>query len=341
MNTSQRKNDHIHYVLDDRVDNRRYSNEFDTIQLEYQSLPEIDFASVDTSIELHGKKLFAPIIIGSMTGGTEKAKVLNQRLAKAAEICQIGMALGSQRIQIENHSCENHFSVKLGAPNLPFLFANIGAVQLNYGVSNADLQYIVESVNADALFFHTNPLQETLQTEGNTNFSELIKKIEEIVTCFEVPIFLKDIGCGISESFARKIAHLSISGIEVAGLGGTSWAIIESLRSPESIESLGETFRFFGISTVQSLKNCQKHLKSKTIIASGGLRNGLDVAKAIILQADLAAFARPFLLAAEISTDAVVDRIQRIIRELKIAMFCLGISNINELKKMKIFNRGM
>lgn len=339
-NQEDRKNSHIRICLDENVDYySNASNGFAFYNLEHDALPEIKKSEIDLSVELLGKKLRAPLLVGAMTGGTERAAELNRRLAAAAEKCGVGFALGSQRKMLEDDSTVSTYAAREWAPKLPLLIGNIGAVQLNYGVGASELRKMVESVGCDALNFHLNPLQEAIQPEGDTNFSGLVSKISDAIPKVGVPVLLKEVGAGLSEATLKKIVALPIAGVETAGAGGTSWSKIESLRTADPIQrATGELFATWGIPTADSVIACRKFLPGKIVIASGGIRNGMEIAKALVLGADAAALALPILKAAEQSIELAVQAIEQIIEELRVAMFVTGSSSVTELKKKRILS---
>lgn len=332
-----RKDSHLSICLEQDVDFSVHGvSSFEAFRFEHDALPELNFSEISLETEVLGKKLAAPLIIGAMTGGTEKAAEMNRRLAKAAESCGVGFALGSQRKMLgtsQGSIARESFQVKKHAPKLPLLFGNLGAVQLNYGVTLEEVLELIDQVQADAFNFHLNPLQEAIQPEGDRNFSNLIQTLENMIQKLPVPIFLKEVGSGISEKTARKIKHLHLAGIETAGSGGTSWSKIESLRTEHAIQrSTGELFAQWGTSTPESILICRKELPTLTLIGSGGIRNGLEVAKALALGADAAAIALPILKAAEQSEEAAVQAIEQILNELKTTLFITGLTSIAELK---------
>ncbi len=333
-----RKNSHIDICLKDSVDySGAAQSSFSQFRFEHDALPEVDKKSIDLSITLFGKKLAAPLIIGAMTGGTDKALEINQRLAVAAEHCGVGMALGSQRKMLEDNSVTRSYDVRKFAPRLPLLFGNLGAVQLNYGVGLKEVQKLIDLVSCDAFNFHLNPLQEAIQPEGDTNFSGLVSKLQNMVPRLSVPCLFKEVGSGISEATALKIRSIPVAGVETAGSGGTSWSKIESLRTQNSIQkSTGELFAQWGVPTAESVQICRKVLSDKVVIASGGIRNGIEIAKAIALGADAAATALPILKAAEKSVEAAEEKILELIEQLRTAMFVTGCKNIADLKKTKL-----
>ncbi len=326
---SQRKSQHIEVCLNGE-DVDRQSNQWNDIKLTHRALPELDFNAVDTSTEFLGKTLAFPFLISSMTGGRSgNLAKINQRLAEAAEICGVAMAVGSQRVQMEDDGAENSFSLRQFAPTT-VLIGNVGAVQLNYGFGIKECEKAVKTLQADGLYFHLNPLQEIIQTAGDVDFSDLASKIKAISNELSVPLLVKEVGAGLSTKDVEKLIDANVAVIDFAGTGGTSWSRVESHRSPEN-ESLGILFQDWGISTVDCLKQNHHLCTEQTFIASGGLRNGLDLAKSIILGAKLGGFALPLLEPATISTDAVVTKINQIKKEFQTAMFLLGCKTVDEL----------
>ena len=308
--------------------------------LEYDALPELDLDDVDLSVQILGKHLRAPILIGALTGGTARTGELNGRLARAAARVGAGMALGSQRAMIERPSCTPTFDVRRTAPDLRLLLGNIGAVQLNYGLSLDAIVRAVEAVRADGLVFHLNPLQEAIQPEGDTKFSGLQARLAAAIPSLPVPCLVKEVGHGISPKTAAKLAGLPIAGIETAGVGGTSWARVESRRSPPGSpsETAGRQLAGFGIPTAAAVRACRAAFGDRLVIASGGIRTGLDAAVALALGADAVALARPLLVAAADSEDAVVQELERIIAELKIVCFCTGAADLRALRSVRVFS---
>jgi isopentenyl-diphosphate Delta-isomerase len=325
-----RKAEHIRLALEERM--QLGVNYFDEYHFEHAALPEIDFDDIDIGVDFLGRRLAAPLLVSSMTGGTEAAGLINRNLAAGAERTGIAVGVGSQRKALEDPAKADTFKVREVAPSVPLL-ANLGAVQLNYGLGARECLQAVEMIGADALILHLNPLQEAIQPEGQRNFAGLLPKIGEVVRALPVPIVVKEIGCGISAATARALAGQGIRIIDTAGVGGTSWARIEAERAGDL--DLGEVFAGWGIPTPLSIREVRS-VGGLTVIASGGLRNGIDVAKALALGADLAGMAYPFLQAATESPERVVDKVQRIVLELKICMFCLGVKNVGELRHARL-----
>ena len=325
-----RKAEHIRLALDSRM--QLGGSWWDEYRFGHAALPEIDLVEVDTSVEFLGRRLSAPLLISCMTGGTEIAGRINRNLAAAAEATGVAVGVGSQRKALEDPEKADTFRVREAAPTAPLL-ANLGAVQLNYGMGVAECRDAVEMIGADALVLHLNPLQEALQPEGQCDFSGLLPKIGNVVRGVGVPVVAKEVGSGLSESAARALAGVGVRILDTAGTGGTSWARIEAARSGEL--DLGELFAGWGIPTPLSILEVRR-VDGVTVIASGGLRNGLDLAKALALGADLGGMAYPFLAAATESPEKVADKVRRIVRELKICMFCLGVKTIAGLRTVEL-----
>ena len=334
----RRKDAHIDIVLSKSVGGPGPALGFGHYTLEYDALPEVNLSEVDLHAEVLGKKLRAPIVIGAMTGGTDRTKKINKILALAAERTGIGMALGSQRAMIEHPEVTSSFAVREAAPDLPLLLGNIGAVQVNYGVGSQEIRAIVEAVGADALNFHLNPLQEAIQPEGDTNFAGIQRRLNENIPEIPVPCLFKEVGAGISMKTAAKLAKLPIAGIEVAGTGGTSWAAVESYRSAagSSRAEIGQRLAGFGVPTPQSILHCRRALGDRVVVASGGLRCGMDMAVSLALGADLVAMAKPFLEAAQDGVERVVDTIESLILELQIICFCTGVTHVRDLRNVQV-----
>jgi isopentenyl-diphosphate delta-isomerase len=328
-----RKAEHIRLALD--AGNQAGGSFFDEYAFEHHALPEIALDEIDLSVEFLGKRIEAPLLVSCMTGGTEAAGEINRNLARAAEDLRIALGVGSQRKALEDPLQAASFQVRDLAPSIPLL-ANLGAVQLNYGYGIAECRAAVEMIDADALAFHLNVLQEAIQPEGDTDFSSLLPKLGGIARELEVPVIAKEIGCGISGDTARALAEQGIRIIDTAGLGGTSWARIEARRA-DDVE-IGELFADWGIPTPVSIQEVAA-VPGVTVIGSGGIRNGLDAAKAIALGAHLVGAAYPLLKPATVSTEAVIERVGRIVDELRIAMLCVGTRTIDELRHVDLLKR--
>ncbi|MEN4013372.1 MAG: type 2 isopentenyl-diphosphate Delta-isomerase [Bellilinea sp.] len=327
-----RKADHIRINLEEDVLSG-HTTGLERLIFLNEALPELDLSCVDTGLDLFGKHLSAPLLISSMTGGTELAGQINQRLAEAAQRKQIALGLGSQRAALEHPVQQVSFQVRRFAPDI-LLFANLGAVQLNYGYGIDHCRRIVEMVEADALFLHLNPLQEALQPEGDVNFSNLLNKIEAVCRQLPIPVVAKEVGWGISAGTARRLVNAGIAAIDVAGAGGTSWSQVEMYRiSDPSRARIASAFRGWGIPTAQAVRQVHAALPDLPVFASGGLRNGVDIAKSIALGATLGGMASPFLKAAVTSTEEVTALIGEISATIQICMFACGAENLQKLRQ--------
>ena len=331
----QRKADHIKINLEQDV-RSALSSGLEKYRFNHEALPELDLERIDTTLSLFGKKINSPILISSMTGGTDAAKTINMRLAEAAQECGVAMGVGSQRAAIEHPEQAETFQVRKAAPDI-LLFANLGAVQLNYSYGIDQCRQAVDMIEADALILHLNPLQEAVQDAGDVNFAGLAKKIEEVCKNIKVPVIAKEVGWGISERTAKLLADCGVSAIDVAGAGGTSWSQVEMHRAPDEFtRQLAGTFVGWGIPTSDSILNVKKAVPNMTIFASGGIKDGLDIAKCIALGATLGGMAGPFLKAAAISNENVVEMIKLTMRQIEVTMFTAGVGRLEGLKVGKL-----
>ncbi len=329
--TGSRKTDHIRINLDEDV-RSGLTTGLEGWRFTHEALPEIDLNSIDLSTTLFGSQLRAPILISSMTGGTEEAKSINFRLADAAQEMGIAMGLGSQRAAIEHPETASTFQVRKVAPDI-LLFANLGAIQLNYGYDIDECKRAVEMVEANALCLHLNALQEAVQPEGDTNFAGLLIKIERVCRSLEVPVIAKEVGWGISGETAKRLKNVGIAAIDAAGAGGTSWTQVEMHRAENPSQALlASAFLEWGIPTAASIQQVGLATPDIPVFASGGIRTGLEIAKCIALGAKLGGMAGPFLKAAAQSTEEIIQTIQEVKREIQITMFATGTSQLSDLK---------
>jgi isopentenyl-diphosphate delta-isomerase len=330
--TSARKADHIRINLDEDV-RSGLTTGLERFHFTHQALPELNLQDIDLKSVLFNRQMNAPILISSMTGGTDQAGLINRTLAEAAQETGIALGLGSQRAAIENPDLQSTFQVRQFAPDV-LLLANLGAVQLNYGYSFKECQAAVDMIDADALILHLNPLQEAVQPEGDGNFAGLLRKIEAVCENLTVPVIVKEVGWGFSEQTASQLAAVGVSAIDVAGAGGTSWTQVEMHRTSDPYQArLAAAFIDWGIPTTQALLNVSKAAPRVTIFASGGIRDGIDIVKCIALGASLGGMAGPFLKAANDSLETTVDTIRLIQKQIQVAMFAAGAANIDQLKQ--------
>lgn len=337
--TQTRKADHIRICLNEDVQFDQITNGLERYRFTHCCLPEINRREIDISTRFLGKTLGAPLLISSMTGGTQQAQTINFRLAQVAQEYQLAMGVGSQRVAVENPQVADTFAVRSLAPDI-LLLANLGAVQLNYSYGLDECLRVVELLAADALILHLNPLQECIQTNGDTNFRGLLDKINKLCNELPVPVIAKEVGNGISAPMAQKLLEAGVSAIDVAGAGGTSWAKVESERALNLKQRrLGQTFADWGLPTADCITSIREIAPDIPLIASGGLRNGLEVAKAIALGADLAGLAFPFLQAASESTEAVDELVQLLIAEITTVLFCTGNVNLSQLKQSGVLQK--
>ncbi|MEW6582786.1 MAG: type 2 isopentenyl-diphosphate Delta-isomerase [Actinomycetota bacterium] len=330
--TGARKADHLRIVLEEDVAGAGITTGLERVRFVHQALPEIDLADVDTSTTLLGRPLAAPLVISCMTGGVARGGEINRVLASAAQEAGVAMGLGSQRAALDDPALARTFAVRDVAPDVPLL-ANIGAAQLGAADAVAMCRRVVDMAQADALVIHANPLQEALQPEGTTAFAGLLDRIGEVAAALPVPVIVKEVGWGIAENVARELAARGVAGVDVAGAGGTSWSEVERRRIHDPVMArAAEAFRDWGIPTVDCVLGCRRALPDGIVIASGGLRTGVDVAKCIALGADAAALAAPLLHAAVAGRDAVRDALAVLIAGLRIAMFSVGAPTVTELR---------
>ncbi len=334
--TESRKADHIRINLEENVTFPRLTTGLEKYRFMHQAIPEIDLASVDTQVTLFGKTLAAPLLISSMTGGTQLAERLNRNLAEVAQTNNIAMGLGSQRAAVEDDALAISYRLRDIAPDV-LLFANIGVIQLNYGYGINEYRRAVEMADADALILHFNVLQEAVQPEGDTNWSNLLPKIEQVCTNLEVPVIAKEVGWGFSEDNVRALANAGVSAIDVAGSGGTSWSEVEYYRAPTSFHArVAASFADWGIPTSDAIRYASKGAPDLPIFASGGLRDGIDIAKCIALGAVLGGMAGPFLKAADQSIEQANQFTREVIAQLRIAMMCSGVQTLAELQTVEL-----
>ncbi len=332
LETQRRKADHIRVCLEQDVQCQTLTTGLEKYHFSHCCLPELDWADLDVTTTFLGKPLGAPLLISSMTGGTEQAQLINTRLAVIAQQYGFAMGVGSQRVAVESPATMPTFSMRRYAPDC-LLFANLGAVQLNYGYGVAECQRAVDALEADALILHLNVLQESVQTRGDRNFKGLLSKIADLCDRLPVPVIAKEVGNGIAAPMAVKLMDAGIAAIDVAGAGGTSWARVEGGRAADPRQRrLGQTFGDWGLPTAECVTQIRAIAPDIPLIASGGIRNGLEVAKAIALGADLVGLAHPFLLAANESEASLAALADWLTEELKTVLLCTGLPKVADLK---------
>ncbi|NLX11612.1 MAG: type 2 isopentenyl-diphosphate Delta-isomerase [Chloroflexi bacterium] len=334
--TERRKDEHIRINLEEQVQFPRLTTGLEHYRFMHQAVPELDLAEIDSGTVIFGKRLNSPILISSMTGGTERAQNINRVLAEAAQEARIAMGLGSQRAAIEDAGLAATYDVRAVAPDIP-LFANLGAVQLNYGYGIDQCRRAVEMIEADALILHFNVLQEAVQPEGDGNFRGLLGKVEAICRQLEVPVIAKEVGWGFSPDAVRRLADAGVAAIDVAGAGGTSWSEVEYYRAPNAQHAnVARAFADWGIPTADAIRYAREAAPDLPVIASGGLRDGIDIAKCVALGATLGGIAGPFLKAADSGLDAARKLIWELSTQIRIAMFASGAADIAALQNMPL-----
>jgi isopentenyl-diphosphate delta-isomerase len=324
-----RKRRHIDVCLSEAVDYQTVTTGLESYRLPYNALTQTDLRSVDLSTDFLGARLRAPVLIGSMTGGAELSGTINRNLAVAAQQLGVGMMLGSQRIMLDNGAASTSFSVRDVAPDV-LLIGNIGLAQLD-GLVVPDLVKALDRVGANALAVHTNPLQEAIQHGGDTDFSGSISRLRDIAGSIGYPVILKEVGHGIGAAAAAELVDCPIAAVDVAGAGGTSWARVEQFVRYGEIRypALAE----WGIPTAEALLEVRHTLPDLPIVASGGIRSGMDAAKVLAMGADAVAVARPLLAPAIESPAAVVDWLQRFIDELLVCLHGCGAGDLAAVRR--------
>ena len=333
--TQKRKKEHLEICLDTASVTSGSGTGLDRYRFVHNALPELDLDEIELGTTFLGKRLKAPMLISSMTGGFDLARKVNRNLAAAAQELGIAMGVGSQRVAIEEPSAAASFQVRDVAPDI-LLLSNLGAVQLNYGYTVEQCRRAVAMIGADGLILHLNVLQEAVQPEGNRNFKGLTEKIATVCRELNLPVVAKEVGNGISVEVAKRLSGAGVAAIDVAGRGGTAWSAVEARRATQQGKPYNATFTDWGIPTEEALVSVRHALPDLPLIASGGIRTGVDIAKAIALGADIAAFGQPLLAAALESSAKVVEFIGGIIHELKVSMLCVGAANLQALRRTSL-----
>ena len=339
----QRKKEGIIIPLTRNVQAKESSTYLEDVKLIHNALPEIDYDKINISQKFLNHNFSAPIIIDSMTGGTPEATKINSRLSLVAEKFGLGMGLGSQRAGLLSSELSETYSIARSNAPSSFLVANIGGAQLSKGLKIQDIKKMIDMIEANALVVHLNPLQELIQPEGEPKYKGVLSKIKDICENFDIPIIVKEVGAGISMEVAKRLESAGVSAINIAGSGGTSWAGVEKLRAETAHDAdkinLGELFWDWGIPTALSLMEVRNSVKLP-LIASGGIRNGLEIAKCITLGANMCGMAFPFLKYASKSLESLCGFTNKTLTELKSTMFLVGSKNIAELSKSRFIVTG-
>ncbi len=341
--TPRRKADHIRICLNQKAQAKTATTGFEDIRFVHKALPEINKQDIDLSVEVLGHKFKAPLIVGAMTGGTPEAEKINATIAQVVEKLGLGMGVGSQRAAIDHPNLASTFTVtRKQAPNA-FLIANVGGVQLVHGYGVKELKKAIEMIDADALAIHLNTLQEAIQPEGQTSFRGVLAKIGEVAGEVGVPVVVKETGCGISAEDAEVLEAAGVAAIDVGGLGGTSFAAVEYYRTEQQEKSvqrrLGEVFWDWGIPTAASLAEVTQTVKLP-VFASGGMRDGLDAAKALAVGASLVSFSQPILETADKGEKETENLLSLFVEELRNVMFLVGAGNVQQLAKVPLLLGG-
>ncbi|NWF87145.1 type 2 isopentenyl-diphosphate Delta-isomerase [Candidatus Bathyarchaeota archaeon] len=341
--TRKRKAEHIQISLNQNVQARRITTGFEDIHFIHRALPELDRQKIDLSTTVFGHRFAAPLIVGAITGGTVEATKINATIAEAIEELGLGMGVGSQRAAIEDKKLEKTFTIARKKAPTAFLIANIGGVQLVHGYSLKEIEKVVEMIEADALAIHLNPLQETTQPEGQTNFKGVLEKIGEVAKELHKPIIVKETGAGIAAEEAKKLEAIGVSGIDVSGAGGTSWAAVEYYRAKKQKNSfqrrLSDVFWDWGIPTAISIAEVSRSVNIP-VIASGGIRDGVEIAKALSLGANLTSLSQPVLQTAIKGVKETKNVLSLLMEELKNTMFLVGAGSVQALQKIPLVITG-
>ncbi len=331
VSTDRRKLDHIKICLSEKVEAKAGSG-FEDIVLIHNALPELDADKVRLHTKFLGREVGMPVFIAAMTGGHEEAKRINENLAIAAQELNIPLGVGSQRAALEDASLVETFSIARKAAPDVFLIANLGVVQFCKDYTVREAERAVEMIEADALALHLNAVQEVAQKEGDTNFTGALEKIGEISDALDVPVIVKETGAGIAAEEAKLIQEAGATAIDVGGLGGTSFAAVEHYRHSEGV---GSVFRDWGIPTAVSVVECVSAVDIP-VFATGGVRSGIDVAKALALGASACGIALPLLKEAVKSSEAVINALRRVEHELRVAAFLTGSESVKELSRARV-----
>jgi len=341
--TKKRKAEHIRISLNEDTQARKTTTSFEDIYLIHKPLPEINKHEIDLSVTFLDHTFAAPLIVGAITGGTSEATKINATIAEAVEELDLGMGVGSQRAAIEDKELEETFAITRKKAPTAFIIANIGGVQLVNGFGLKEVEKAVKMIEADAVAVHLNPLQEAVQLEGQTNFKGILKRIGEISRGVDKPIIVKETGAGMAAEVAEKLEDVGVKAIDVSGAGGTSFAAVEYYRSKRREKNfqhkLGNIFWEWGIPTGISIVEVSQTV-SIPVIASGGVRDGVDAAKALALGASLTSLSQPILPAAVKGVEEIKNMLSLLIEELRTVMFLVGADSVRTLHQTPLVITG-
>lgn len=330
---TSRKDQHLDVILAGKA---RHGLEtgFAEVRFVHEALPDLDHGKIDLGTDFFGRRLKAPLLISSMTGGPARAEAINARLAEAAQHLGIALAVGSQRAALETDGAPGlDMALRLRAPDTPIL-ANIGAAQLTRGFGVDEARRVLDMIAADALIVHLNPLQEACQPEGDRDWWGVGAALEALVKALDAPVVVKETGAGLSAATARRLHDMGVAALDVAGAGGSNWATVEGERSTlDGDKAHAAAFSDWGIPTARAIAEVRAACPRALIIGSGGIRDGVDAAKAIRLGADMVGQAAGVLAAATVSSEAVVEHFQILIRQMRTVCLCTGSANLTALRK--------
>jgi isopentenyl-diphosphate delta-isomerase len=330
--TGERKIEHVRLCLNEEVGGVGVTTGFEHYRFRHNALPELNFDDISLQTTFLERELRTPLLISSMTGGSTATGAINARLAEAAQRRGWALGVGSVRAAVERSELTETFYVRDKAPNIPVI-ANIGAVQLSYGFGIEECRRAVNIAGADFLVLHLNGLQEVFQPEGNTGFASLLSQIEKVCRALEVPVGVKEVGWGIDGDTAALLYSAGVAFVDVAGAGGTSWSQVEKFRSVDPIRrAAAEAFADWGTPTADCIAEVRAISPKGALIGSGGLKHGVDAAKALALGANLAGFGRNLLGPAVDSEEALEAALAQVELELKIAMFGIGAPDLATLR---------
>ena len=329
-----RKDEHLDVILAGRAAHA-LDNGFAEVRFVHEALPDLDHGKIDLGVDFLGRRLKAPLLISSMTGGPSRAEAINARLAEAAQQLGIALAVGSQRaaLDAEGDTPGLDMALRLKAPDTPIL-ANIGAAQLTRGFGVDEARRVLDMIAADALIVHLNPLQEACQPEGDRDWWGVGAALEALVKALDAPVVVKETGAGLSAATAKRLLAMGVAAVDVAGAGGSNWATVEGERADsEADKAHAAAFADWGIPTARAIAEVRAACPKATIIGSGGIRDGVEAAKALRLGADVVGQAAGVLTAATVSTEAVIEHFQIIIRQMRTVCFCTGSANLTALRR--------